>query len=336
MTHEPRRDELLDLALGLLEPEQARDLEAHAAGCAACRAELAALRQTRRLLADLPPVEAPGRGAPVLAAARQAAAQAGAGRRPRRAAPRWLWGGALGLAGAAALALLVVRVAGPPARGPLSEDREALLGRDATPPAASPPAASPAAPPEAQAPATAATADAPRPRRAPPPGPARPAPQAPQAVVAGEAAGERKEAPEAAKSAAPALRAGRAAAPEARAVPAPPPRPAPGVAGPAAQDAGEAPCRLEQLRRLTRDAAGRVVGRLRQGRYPAEGGEVSLTVEERYGPDGRLQGATVRAGDRLITVSDADVAAGRLEPLRGVVLAATAAEAEGAAPRCAP
>jgi hypothetical protein len=132
-------------------------------------------------------------------------------------------------------------------------------------------------------------------------------------VTAGEAAGEPKEAPEAAKSAAPGLR-----------------------AGPAAQDAGEAPCRLEQLRRLTRDAAGRVVGRLRRGRYPAEGGEVSLTVEERYGPDGRLQGATVRAGDRLITVSDADVAAGRLEPLRGVVLAATAAEAEGAPPRCAP
>ncbi len=38
MTSEPRREELLDLALGLLEPEQARALEAHAEGCAACRA----------------------------------------------------------------------------------------------------------------------------------------------------------------------------------------------------------------------------------------------------------------------------------------------------------
>jgi hypothetical protein len=155
-------------------------------------------------------------------------------------------------------------------------------------------------------------------------------------MVAGEAAGEPKAAPEAATPAAPALRAERATAAEAKAVPARPPRPAPRVAGLAAQDAGEAPCRLEHLRRLTRDAAGRVVGRLRQGSYPAADGEVPLSVEERYDPDGRLRGATVRAGGQFITVSEQDVAAGRLEPLPGVVLAATAAEAAVAPPRCEP
>jgi anti-sigma factor RsiW len=116
MTHEPRRDELLDLALGLLEPEQAHALEAHAAGCEACRVELAALRQTRQLVAGLPPIEAPARGAAtVLAAARRAAAAA-ASRPPRWAAPRWLWGGTLGLASAAALAVLVLRLSPSPTR----------------------------------------------------------------------------------------------------------------------------------------------------------------------------------------------------------------------------
>ena len=75
---------------------------------------------------------------------------------------------------------------------------------------------------------------------------------------------------------------------------------------------------------------------MREGRYPAADGEVPLAVEERFGPDGRLRGATVRAGDRLFTVSEQDVDAGRLEPLPGVVLAATAAEAASAPPRCEP
>lgn len=344
MTHEPRRDELLDLALGLLEPAEARALEAHAAGCAACRAELAALRQTREILAGLPPIEAPERGASVvLAAARQAAETAEAARRPRWAAPRWLWGGTLGLAGAAALAVLVLRFTGPTAPGPLSDDREALLGREA-----------PAAPPPAEAPpslAKVATAEAPKPaeeRRAESSAPAR---REKKAVGVGarqeEALGFATPAP---ASAAPA--AAPTAAPPAALLAAPEPsdgladeakaeRPARRAASKPAGASADAlaestACRLEQRRRYDRDAAGRVVARLREGRYPAAGGDVPLIVEERFAPDGRLLGATVRAGDRRVTVSDADVAAGRLEPLPGVVLARTAAEAESAAPRCEP
>jgi hypothetical protein len=100
---------------------------------------------------------------------------------------------------------------------------------------------------------------------------------------------------------------------------------------------GEAvPCRLERRRHLFRDGAGRLVGRVREGRYPAAGGDVALHVEERFGADGRLLGATVRAGDRLYTVSEVDAAAGRLEPLPGVLLAPTAEAAEQAPPRCEP
>jgi hypothetical protein len=96
------------------------------------------------------------------------------------------------------------------------------------------------------------------------------------------------------------------------------------------------PCRLEQRRRLIRDAGGGVVGRVRQGRYPAAGGEVALRVEERFGDDGRLLGATVRAGDRVYTISEQDADAGRLEPLPGVLLAPTAEAAERTPPRCEP
>lgn len=337
MTHEPRRGELLDLALGLLEPAEARALEAHAAECAACRAELAALRRTREVLASLPPIEAPERGAPVvLAAARQAAEAA---RRPGWAAPRWLWGGTLGLAGAAALAVLVLRFTGPTVPGPLSDDREALLGREA--PAADPPAE---APPGL---AKVATAEAPKPVEEPRAESSTPARREKKAVGVranqGDALGFSTAAPApaaptatppAALSAAPAPRAGladqaKAELPERRA--------ASMAAGTAAEALAEGTaCRLEQRRRYVRDAAGRVVGRVREGRYPAVGGEVALTVEERFGPDGRLLGATVRAGDQPVTVSAADVAAGRLEPLPGVVLARTAVEALGAAPRCEP
>jgi anti-sigma factor RsiW len=341
MTHEPRRDELLDLALGLLEPAEARALEAHAAGCAACRTELASLRQTREVLASLPPIEAPERGAPVvLAEARQAAEAA---RRPRWAAPRWLWGGTLGLAGAAALAVLVLRFTGPTVPGPLSDDREALLGREA--PAAAPPAE---APPSL---AKVATAEAPKPaeeRRAEPLATAK---REKKAVGVGANQGDAlgfataapaTVAPPAAPTAAPPAALSAAPAPRAEladeAKAGPPARRAAGMAAGAAADAlaEGTPCRLEQRRRYLRDAAGRVVGRVREGRYPAAGGEVALTVEERFGPDGRLLGATVRAGDQPVTVSDADIAAGRLEPLPGVVLARTAGEALSAAPRCEP
>jgi anti-sigma factor RsiW len=350
MTTEPRREELLDLALGLLEPEEARALEAHAERCAACRAELAALRQTRQLVAGLPPLPAPERGAAVLlAAARQAAEAAAEARRPRWALPRWLAGGALGLAGATALLLLVLRDPVAPTRGPLSEDREALLGQ--------------AAP--AVAPAVARTADegkaaekgraGPVARQAPPragapvekrvatPIEERAAPPVESNVVARDQA---REASSAAASEPPASVAPPAPARKSEA--------AVGGAGPgraalarpsapparvmADDRSGEeaAPCRLERRRHLVRDGTGRLVGRVREGRYPAAGGEVALRVEERFGPDGKLLDATVRAGDRLYVVTDEDAAAGRLEPLPGVLLAPTAEAAEQAPPRCEP
>ncbi len=338
MIHQPRRDELLDLALGLLEPAQARALEAHSAGCDACRAELAALRQTRQALGGLPPIEAPERGAAVvLAAARQVAEATRAGRRPGWAAPRWLWGGSIGLAGAAALAVLLLRLSGPNLPGPLSDDREALLGQ-ATP-------AATAAPPAGDAPASldeVATAKAPAPLVAPQAESFAPARRAKKAVGVRGAQGDALgfvASPTAggAPPAAPAPRAELAAEAKvelsskraARLA-------APAAAAAARSDslAERAPCRLEQRRRLVRGADGQVTGRVREGRYPAPGGEVPLSVEERFGPDGRLLGATVRAGERRITVSEADAAAGRLEPLPGVVLARTAAEAVSAPPRC--
>ena len=354
MNHEPRRDQLLDLALGLLEPAEARALEAHAAGCAACRDELASLRRTQQLMASLPPVEAPERGAAVLlAAARQVAAASAEARRPGWGVPRWLAGGALGLAGAAALAVLVLRVPGPPSGGPLSEEREPLLGQVAP---ASPTEATAAIPVEATGEAKTSSGSGAAPASpAPPParavGIARSA-EAGAARGAMAPAGEgRKESkadlyetapPTAAPIETPAT--AQAVAPagerrkEARAALAEAPVVASRAAVFAAKVADEAgpPCRLEQRRRLTRDAEGRVIGRVREGRYPEAGGEVSLRVEERFGADGRLRGGTVRVGERQFTVGVEELAAGRLEPLPGVVLARSVAEAELAAPRCEP
>jgi hypothetical protein len=326
MIHEPRKDELADLALGLLEPAEARALEAHAAGCAACRDELAALRQTRQLLAGLPPLTAPARGAAVvLAAARQAAEAAGAARRPWWAAPRWLAGGAVGLAGAAALAVLLLRVSPPSTT--LSEPEPAsapVALREATP------AAIPASPVAAKGdgPAVARRAKAvPAPMAGAMAAPARaPAPTAAIASSAGfsEPSGAVSEP----RPSAEAKRLGGApTGPRAAAL-----MKAEAVAD---MDAGP-PCRLEQRRRLVLDAGGKVIGRVREGRYPTPDGEVSLTVEERYGAGGRLVSASVRAGDRLIAVGEAEVSAGRLEPLPGVRLAPTAAEAAAAPPRCQP
>ena len=352
MIHEPRRDELLDLALGLLEPSEARALEAHAAGCAACRAELASLRQAHRLVAGLPPVEAPGRGAAVLsAAARQAAEAAAEASRPRWGMPRWLAGGAIGLAGAAALAVLLVRVQGPPAGGPLSEDREALLGQATR---AEAPAAVAPAPVQADRqvaasrPAEKAAASAVPARRAPPP--AAPAPgvtgraevedrlasreaaPSPEALKAMAPAAEPVAAGEAASTAAPPALERRKAA---RAALAEGPAAGPRSAAFGGAAATLPSCWQERQRRLLRDAGGRVTGRIREGPYQVAGGEVALRVEERFGADGRLLGATARAGGRVFTGGDEELAAGRLETLPGVLLARTAAEAERAPP-CAP
>ena len=351
MNHEPRREELLDLALGLLEPAEARALEAHAAACAACRDELASLRQAHRLVAGLPPVEAPGRGAAVLmAAARQVAEAAAAARRPRWGMPRWLAGGAVGLAGAVALAVLLLRVQGPPARGPLSEDREALLGKAGRveAPAAVNPAPVQADEQEAAPrPAGEPVAAAAPARRAPPP--ASPAPEARGRPGLEDrlAANGGAPSPAALKAMAPTASeaTGNAAPPvppaperrkEAKAALAEGPAMAPRSAAFGAAAAPPTSCWQEQQRRLLRDAGGRVAGRIREGRYPVAGGDVALRVEERFGADGRLLGATARAGDQLFTGGDEELAAGRLEPLPGVRLARTAAEAERAPPPCAP
>jgi hypothetical protein len=411
MTHDARRDQLADLALGLLEPDAARALQAHAGTCATCRAELAALQQTRALMAGLPAPEAPPRGAVVVMAAARQAAEAAGERRPRWAVPRWLAGGALGVAGAAALAVLVIRVAAPPSTGPLGGDDRSLLGQGG-PPGPGPgatvgaPAAAPALAKQADAaptpaaslvvarPADAAPVETPA---APRPGVAQavpvqvarsddgrsaaPAGQATAAIGARDASGEAGVAGGSARAALPpapatatvlapppAPTAARPPAAEAKAKlaevggageasvalreesPAPqrrseaaaaplqlqaPPPEAARAAVPAAE-AERAPCRMERRRVFRRDEAGQVVARLREGRYPAEGGEVPLSVEERFEPGGRLLGATVRAGDRLITVSEVDLASGRVEPLPGVLLAATAAEAQRAPPRCEP
>jgi hypothetical protein len=123
MTHEELRDRLLDLAYGELSPREARAVEAHAASCGACGAELARIRGTRRIMASLPQEPAPEGGERILlAAAREAA-----GRRTHRAwLPRWVW------AAAAAASLVVVgavswRIAALRPAGVGREDPQALM-----------------------------------------------------------------------------------------------------------------------------------------------------------------------------------------------------------------
>jgi len=153
MNHEALREQLVDLALGLLAPGQAREVEAHAAGCPECAAALAGLRQTRAAVGGLPPLPAPERGeAILLAAARQAASRRQASR--PRLLPGWLWGAAVGAATAAAVALVTFRLStsSPPSR--FDEGRDALLGQPTVVAAApEPPAAPSVAGASAQAPA---------------------------------------------------------------------------------------------------------------------------------------------------------------------------------------
>jgi hypothetical protein len=68
MSHRRLRARLGPYLEGDLAPGERRRVEAHLSHCAACRAELAALRRTVRLLRDLPPVETPpGLGERILA-----------------------------------------------------------------------------------------------------------------------------------------------------------------------------------------------------------------------------------------------------------------------------
>ena len=99
MNHAAASEKLLELAYGELPPREARVVEAHVAGCDACRAELSSIRETRALMAQLPSEPPPERGeAIVLAAAREAAAA----RRPRPLLPTWLWAGTAGAMAASA------------------------------------------------------------------------------------------------------------------------------------------------------------------------------------------------------------------------------------------
>src|SRR5512138_503495 len=100
-------ERLLDLAYGELSTREARQVEAHAASCEACRAELARIRGTRRVMAALPDEAAPERGERILIAAAREAAEA---RRPRRLVPRWLLGGAVVAASVAVVAAVSLRV----------------------------------------------------------------------------------------------------------------------------------------------------------------------------------------------------------------------------------
>ena len=84
MTHDRAEPLLLDLAYGELSPDEAREVERHAADCAPCAAELEGLLATRRLAARLADAPVPARGrAELLALARRAVAPAPSRRRVR-------------------------------------------------------------------------------------------------------------------------------------------------------------------------------------------------------------------------------------------------------------
>ena len=88
MSHERFSERILDLAYGELSPREAGKVEAHAASCAECGAELARIRATRRLMAALPDERAPDRGERVLLAAAREEVR---GRAPVRSWSRWMW-----------------------------------------------------------------------------------------------------------------------------------------------------------------------------------------------------------------------------------------------------
>ncbi|HUL59154.1 MAG TPA: zf-HC2 domain-containing protein [Anaeromyxobacteraceae bacterium] len=154
MTRDAFQERLLDLAYGEISRREARSLEAHLAGCEACRAELERIRATRRAMAALAPEPAPERGEAVLLAAAREAARGKVHQRPPRLIPPWLWAGTLGALGAAAVVVVSLRVADV-GRRPMPADalvassqREASAPESAAP---APPAPGPfaSAPPRA-------------------------------------------------------------------------------------------------------------------------------------------------------------------------------------------
>jgi hypothetical protein len=148
MNHAAASEKLLELAYGELAPREARAVEAHAASCEACGAELARIRETRALMALLPVEPPPERGEGiVLAAAREAAASS---RKPRALLPPWLWAGTAGAMAAALVAVVSWRLTREPAAEPFQPSETELLGRGAPAVAAAPQPATPAAVPRAK------------------------------------------------------------------------------------------------------------------------------------------------------------------------------------------
>jgi ribonuclease E len=125
MNHELLQDRLLDLACGELSPREAREVEEHAAGCEACRAELARMRDTRRLMATLPQEPAPEAGERILLAAAREAVRA---RAPRRTLPRWLLSATVAAASLAIVAGVSYRLIATGPRSLGREDPNALMG----------------------------------------------------------------------------------------------------------------------------------------------------------------------------------------------------------------
>ncbi|HEY6100753.1 MAG TPA: zf-HC2 domain-containing protein [Anaeromyxobacter sp.] len=362
MTHHAFAEKLLDLAYGELPPREAGKVEAHAASCEACRAELARIRETRRLMSALPEEPAPERGERILFAAAREAAERGA---PRRVLPPWLLGATVVAASLVAVGAVSYRILAMRPGPLMREDPEALLGP--SPYAARPPAPASPAPESAERPAEVRSlrADREEPAGAPP--------KQAERKKAAPARGERRsiayaeppppverEAPPA--SGPPAV----AAAPPAPAedarspAPLPPaaaagavsdaPRPveserlgvargsrpaakAAGAPGARSELAGEAPyrseartfarCEGESARRVEIDAGGRVVRYVREGRI----GGRRVRIVHLFRPDGSLVSATAQ---------DLDAGGAPFDPISAGIALPERAEEAGidAPPRC--
>jgi hypothetical protein len=158
MNHEAASGKLLELAYGELTAREARAVEAHAAACDVCRGELAAIRETRALMAQLPIEPPPERGMGVVLAAAREAAAGRARRKPLL--PPWLWAVAV-----AAVAVVSWQLAKTTPGGPTAGRESELLGRgSSTEIAPSPPPGERASAREQAAPAAPIAAAPPRPR----------------------------------------------------------------------------------------------------------------------------------------------------------------------------
>jgi anti-sigma-K factor RskA len=132
-------DELIEeYALGLLDGDEAAQVEAHLAGCAACRAKVdAALHAAAHLAAVAPPAAPAAETAQRLfERVRQAPRARNAPRRVPAAAPPqpqprqgWLWPAAAGLGLALAVAMVIWNFSLQAQLGRLAQDNQALADR---------------------------------------------------------------------------------------------------------------------------------------------------------------------------------------------------------------